>query len=186
MKSGHRIALVLLLCLFGAVPTFADSDSFYCAGRGYIAFDLRSFIHPGLNSPHVLRLFRFEAQRGIYKAAEWPMKDFQVHAMWCTWDRIVVTGSENARYVFDVTQETGGSKADDDVTSPLEGQLGWSVAGVKTLESHDLEHKYQLVLSVSTKGTEVTRRAELLQLDSQQKVSQSVLLYERSYEETAD
>jgi hypothetical protein len=60
------------------------------------------------------------------------------------------------------------------------------VAGVKTLESQDLEHTYQLVLSVSTKGTEVACRAELLQLDSHQKVSQSVLLYERRYEETAD
>jgi len=65
MKSCHWIALVLLLCLFGAAPAFADSDSFYCTGRGFIVFDLRSFIHPSLNSPHVLRLFRFEAQRGI-------------------------------------------------------------------------------------------------------------------------
>jgi len=108
------------------------------------------------------------------------MKEFQVHAMRCTRDRIVVTGSENARYVFDVVaHESGGSKADDDATSSLEGQLGWSVPGVKTLESHDLEHTYQLVLSVSTKGTEVTCRAELLQLDSHKKASEIVPLYER-------
>jgi hypothetical protein len=114
------------------------------------------------------------------------MKDFQIHAMSCTREQIVVSGSENARYVFDVPHEGGGSKAENDVTSSLEGQLGWSVAGVKALESDDLEHTYQLVLSTSTKGAEVTCRANLLQLDSHQKVSESVLLYERRYEETAD
>lgn len=186
MSWGHRVALLLLLCLVGAAPTFADSDSFYCTGRGYIVFDLRSFIHPDLKAPHVLRLFRFDSERGIYKAAEWSMKDFQIHAMSCTREQIVVSGSENARYVFDVPHEGRGSKAENDVTSSLEGQLGWSVAGVKALESDDLEHTYQLVLSTSTKGAEVTCRANLLQLDSHQKVSQSVLLYERRYEETAD
>ncbi len=185
MKSRHLIAPVFLVFLFESA--FADSDSFYCAGKGYIAFDLRSFIHADLGSPHVLRLFRFDSKRGIYKEAEWPMKDFQIHAMWCTRYRIVVTGSEDARYIFDVAHENGEATADSDLASPLEGQLGWSTTGVKALESDDPEHTYQLVTSVSTKGTERTRRAELLQMDSHQKVSERVLLYERQeYEESGD
>jgi hypothetical protein len=189
MKSSNRIALALLICVLGVAPAFADSDSSYCTGKGYIAFDLRSFIHPDLNAPHVLRLFKFDSERGIYKAAEWPMKDFQVHAMWCTRNRIVVAGSEDARYVFDIV---GGdnrdlnASGDNDVASSDEGQLGWSVAGVKTLESSDREHKYQLVLSNSTKGSVVTWRAELIQVDSHQKVSQRVVLYERQDEETGE
>ena len=114
-------------------------------------------------------------------AAEWPMKDFQIHSMWCTPNRIVATGSENARYVFDVgnKQNRTADSSDDDVASSEEGQLGWSVAGVKNLESSDREHKYQLLLASSMKGSEVAWTAELLQIDSHQKVSQRVLLYKR-------
>jgi hypothetical protein len=188
MKPSHLIALVLLLCLSSVAPAFADSDSFYCAGKGYIAFDLRSFIHPGLSSPHVLRLFRFDAKQGIFMAGEWPMKDFQIHAMWCMRDRIVVAGTEDARYVFDISEHEGRSPSADDDRDPasLEGQLGWSVAAVKILESSDPQHEYQLVLSNSTKDSEVTWTAELLQIDSHKRVSQRVLLYERRYTETAD
>jgi len=72
MKTTHQIALAVLFCFFSVGPALADSDSFYCTGKGYIAFDLRSFIHPDLKTPHLLRLFRFDSERGIYKAAEWP------------------------------------------------------------------------------------------------------------------
>ena len=139
MKSSHQVALAVLLCVRGVAPAFADSDSFYCTGKGYIAFDLRSFIHPDLKAPHVLRFFRFNAERGIYKASEWPMKDFQIHGMWCSDSRIVVAGSENARYVFDIAdhESRSSSASDDDGASSGEGQLGWSVAGVKPLESSD-------------------------------------------------
>jgi hypothetical protein len=189
MKLSRMIALPILLSLFSVAPALADSDSFYCTGKGYVAFDLRSFITEGLNSTHVLRVFRFDAEHGIYKAYEWPMKDFQVHAMSCTRDHIVVAGSEDARYAFDIAglkkRETKAD-GDDDVALSEKGQLGWSVPGVKTLESSDSEHKYQLVFSNSTKGSEVTGRAELLQIDPCQKVSQRVLLYERRYTEPPD
>ena len=80
MKPSHQIALAVLLCIFFIAPAYADSDSFYCTGKGYIAFDVRSFLHPDLKAPHLLRLYRFGSERGIYKAAEWPMKDFQISA----------------------------------------------------------------------------------------------------------
>ena len=150
MKSCYQIALAVLICLLSAAPAFADSDSFYCTGKGYIAFDLRSFLHPDLKAPHVLRLFKFDSERGIYKAAEWPMKDFQIHVMRCTPGRIMVAGTEDARYVFDIPghEDRDASVIDDnDVTEP-EGQLGWSSAGVETRsESSDPQHQYQLVIS---------------------------------------
>jgi hypothetical protein len=189
MKSRQRIFLGLLFCLSIVAPALADSDSFYCVGRGYIAFDLRSFLHPGLAAPHVLRLFRFGSERGIYKAAEWSMTDFQIHGMRCTRDRIVVLGSENANYVFDIAdhRNSAPNAGSDDAASSLEGQLGWSVEGVKSLESTDPEHKYRLVLSHHTSGSEVTWTADLLQIDSHQKVTQRALLYERQEpEESGD
>jgi hypothetical protein len=182
MKSIHRVILSILLCLFCVAPVFADSDSFYCTGKGYIAFDLRSFIHPDLKSPHVLRLYRFDSRQGVYKAAEWPMRDFQIHTMRCTRDRIVVAGSEDAHYVFDATPETAEPEANAPISS-LAGQLGWSVPGVKTLESDDPEHSYQLIISVSTKDTETTWKAEILEMDSQQKRLHRILLYERHSEQ---
>ena len=178
MKLNQQVALTLLLCLFGAAPALADSDSFYCVGKDYIAFDLRSFLHPDLAVPHVLRLYRFGSERGINKVAEWPMRDFQIHGMRCTRDRIVVVGSENARYVFDIP-EHGIPAGNDDAASSVEGQLGWSVEGVKDLESADPEHTYRLVLSHHKEGSEFTWTAELLQVDSHQKVTQRALLYER-------
>jgi len=95
------------------------------------------------------------------------MKDFQIHAMRCTRDRIVVAGTEDARYVFDISGHEGrGPNADDDTDLASEGQLGWPVGGVKTLESFDPQHEYQLVLSNSTKDSEVTCVAEILQIDT--------------------
>jgi len=181
MKSSQRVALGLLLCLSSVAPALADSDSSYCVGKGYIAFDLRSFLHPELSAPHVLRLYRFGPDRGIYKAAEWSMTDFQVHGMRCTPDRIVVVGSENANYVFDIADHGNSTPGagNNNAAYSEEGQLGWSVDEVKDLESTDTEHKYRLVLSHHRKGSEFTYTAELLQLDSHQKVTQRVLLYER-------
>jgi len=87
--------------------------------------------------------------------------------MQCTRDRIVVAGTEDARYVFDISRHEGrGPNADDDTDLASEGQLGWPVGGVKTLESFDPQHEYQLVLSNSTKDSEVTCVAEILQIDT--------------------
>jgi len=183
VKPSHRIVLAFFVFLCSVAPALADSDGFYCTGRGYIAFDLRSFIHPDLKEPHLLRLYRFDSERGIFKAAEWAMKDFQIHTMRCTRDRIEVAGSGDARYVFDTPAEKGKK---DDADSSLEGQLGWSTPRVKTLESDDSEHTYKLTVSVLTKGSETTWKAEQLQMDSQQKVVQRVLLYERQSEENGE
>ena len=97
----------------------------------------------------------------------------------------MLAGSESARYPFDIAPEMGETKLDDSASS-LEGQLGWSISAVKTLESDDSEHTYQLVISDSTKGTETTWKAELLRVDFHQKAVQRVLLYERHSEETGE
>jgi hypothetical protein len=153
MSSGRSPLLVI------NAPAHADSDGSYCTGKGYIAFDLRSFMTPTLKIPHVLRVFRFESERGIYKAGEAPMADFQVHSMTCTSDRVEVSGFAKVyvRYIIGITGEADS---------------------VRVIENPEDEG--------TSKGPEITRKAELLQIDSGQKVSQRVLLYEYRKAEDGD
>ena len=51
------------------VPSRADSDGSFCTSRGYIAYELRNGITPGV-AGHVLKVVRFEPKRGIYGAGE--------------------------------------------------------------------------------------------------------------------
>lgn len=51
--------LVAALVLLTAVSANADSDGYYCVGRGYIAYEVRSAITPGVADAHVLRTVRF-------------------------------------------------------------------------------------------------------------------------------
>jgi hypothetical protein len=196
MKSHYMTCSLFLLSLLFVVPARADSDGCYCTVRGYIAFELRSFKTPGLRAPHVLRLFRFEAGRGIYEAGEVPMEDFQAHSMTCTSNRIEISGFGRVytRYTIDIAGESrtpritghiedANRRFDPSKIGPAPaGQLGLSTARVVSLESFDADHSYQLVLSGSTKMvkgcSETDRKAELLQIDSRAIVSQRVLLYQ--------
>jgi hypothetical protein len=186
MKSSHMVGTNLLLAcwlLVSAGAAHAGDDGNYCTGKGYIAFDLRTVGPP---DHHVLRVFRFEPGRGIYKVGDWPIGDFGVRAMWCNGDRVVLSGVafESQREEIDIT---GDKKRELDLNKPRpedagflpeEGNLGISPPKVVVLQSPDTEHKYQLRFSHSSKGFEDTSKAELLQIDSHQRISQRVLLYE--------
>ena len=58
---------VMVLAL--SVPSCADSDGSFCTSRGYIAYELRNGITPGV-AGHVLKVVRFEPKRGIYSAGD--------------------------------------------------------------------------------------------------------------------
>lgn len=204
MRSHGTVLLTVLLSslpLLLATPAYADSDGCYCISRGYIAFELRSFRTPGLSAPHILRVFRFESGRGIYEAGEAPMEDFQVHEMTCKSDRVEISGFGKGyvKYVIATAGESNSLRINEHVQdvnrlhdpsreTAAPGQLGLSRPSVIPLESSDAEHKYQLVLSFSTKkvkeGVESIRKAELQQIDSREKTSQRVLLYEDRYTES--
>ncbi len=201
MKADYAARLTVLLSfslLLLATPSYADSDGCYCKSKGYIAFELRSFHTPGLQAPHILKVFRFESSRGIYEAGEAPMEDFQVDEMICNSDRVEISGfgKEYMRYVIAIAGESNKPRITQHVQDanrqhdpskqrPAPGQLGLSRPAVIPLESSDAEHKYQLVLSFSTNqvkgGVENIRKAELLQIDLGESVSQRVLLYEDRY-----
>ncbi len=191
---GVYLGLVLaFLAMMLAKPSYADYDGRYCASRGYIAFELRSFHTPGLNAPHVLRVARFEAGRGIYLAGEVAMKDFEVHAMQCADDHVVISGF-NHGYVSYTVGLTAGTpqirnfvedargKHDPSQQGPAPGELElFRKPGVIVLDSPDPAHTYELVLSRSAprkikNGFETDTQAELVQIDGNGKISQSFLL----------
>jgi hypothetical protein len=57
----------------------ADSDGYFCIGRGYLAYELR----PSPQAAHQLHIVRFGSATGVVPAAPVPLDDFQVHGMTC-------------------------------------------------------------------------------------------------------
>lgn len=196
-SASVRLLLCCCLCL-SAVLAFANN---YCTGKAYIAFDApegHSVATPALDprSRRVLRVFRFNGERGIYKAGEWPMRGSGASAMWCNGDHIVVVGllpGKTVREEIDIaeSQNNDGARAvanDDGSFLSQEGDLGYPKTNPELidLDSSDTQHKYQLATSSSSKGWERTVKVELLQIDLAQKVSQRVLLFEWRYDDSGD
>ncbi len=89
--------LLSLLCL-AATPALADSDGYYCVGRGYLAYQFN-----GLSTPaegHTLYLIQFDPKKGFIGSSQFDLEPFQVHGMRClndavdllAWDRIYRIG----------------------------------------------------------------------------------------------
>src|SRR5258705_8665715 len=112
MKTQTRwlfVSLLFAACCFPS-PAFADSDSAFCAARGYFAYELRADITPGVGG-QVLRLVRFEPPHGIYLLGELKLEDFQPHRMVCAKDRIEIAcwAKEFHTYMMEVVQVARGS-----------------------------------------------------------------------------
>jgi len=190
---------VMVLAL--SVPSCADSDGSFCTSRGYIAYELRNGITPGV-AGHVLKVVRFEPKRGIYSAGNVTLQDFQVHRMTCGQDRVEISGwgnifkkctidivGQEKLNVIDYTEDRT-RRFDASKDGPEPPQFGYAQPGSLALESLDPDHKYTLQLSASEKtvegGVEHHRKAELIQTDPQGTVSQRLVLYESEFLETID
>lgn len=96
----HQTAYVLtflVMVLAFSVPSRADSDGYFCASKGYLAYELREGITPGVVG-HVLKVVRFDPQRGIRSAGGVTLQDLQVHRMTCGEDRIEIAGFGTVRH----------------------------------------------------------------------------------------
>jgi hypothetical protein len=194
-----RTAILAAVVLVFVGIAHADSDGFYCMGKGYIAYDLRSFKNPGLSAPHVLRVVWFG--NGIRPGNQVGMQDFQVHELRCEADRVEIAGYNKnwLKYVIDIRQpdaphiterieEPAKKHPVSKETEPDPRQLGYEQPGKKELESVGSEHKYQLLFARSNKpaapgpspfgGIDYIVSAELQEIDAQGNVSQRLLLYE--------
>jgi len=85
---------LLLSSLFGLTSSAqADSDGYYCAGRGYLAYQFSEISTPAQQTLYLLEL---DPEKGISPPRTFPLEPFQVHGMRCldqavdllAWDRI--------------------------------------------------------------------------------------------------
>jgi hypothetical protein len=200
MRPSAVVAAILVtLFLACALPLFADSDGYYCTSNGYLAYELREGLTPGIKG-HVLRVMRYEAGRGIYVAGEVVMKDFQPHGMACNADRVEIVGWGRifVKYVVETipTQGVRTAEYSDDANRKFDSRsepteppnLGrCAKVGAVRLNSSDPDHSYELITTRSTskvKGadtntvSEVHFHAELVQLDRDRSVSQRAALFD--------
>ena len=73
--------MLLVLIPLGAGKAYADSDGYYCIGRGYLAYQF-GFAAPSIR-PHRLSVIRFSGVSGIQSPAVIDLPQFQVHGMQC-------------------------------------------------------------------------------------------------------
>lgn len=203
MRTSAKMLMLLSgTLLLGASLARADEDGAFCISKGYLTYQLRGGITPGVDG-HVVRVVRFEPKRGIYAAGEVAIEGFQVHGMTCDQDRVSMYGWGMVfqRYVIEIRDpqnvhvvehsEDAARKFDPAKDGPEPHWL-WDEKqpGTLPLESLDPDHKYQLVFTRSQKsvegGIEHSRKAELVQFDSQGNTSQRVVLYNNHFLETID
>ena len=190
-----------VLCF--SVSALADSDGYFCASNGYMAYELREGITSGVVG-HVLRVVRFDSQNGIRNAGEVSLRDLQVHMMTCGEENIEIAGFGTVRHgdppltkcVIDIRssqREVSLSGCTDDATlgenwRKVVGKgpqnLGmWARAKSIPIDTVDPPHKYYLQPSSSKKDLgenswEVHYKTELIQTDNQGNISQRFTVYE--------
>jgi hypothetical protein len=180
-----------------ATKSRADEDGLFCTSKGYLAYEVRQGITPGVVG-HVLQVVRFEAKRGVYLANEATLVDFEVYHLTCSADHIEISGWNNVfmKYVIQIAgsgelkslgptmypERQWSDAAKDGPAPPSLRIFGPNVAPL-SLESFDLGHKYELLRNLSGRkveeGWEWHSTSELVQLDVRGTVLQRFLLYER-------
>ena len=70
---------VFAVSLLSAGTAFADSDGYFCASRGYLAFEIRLSTEPIRHELHIIRF----GSGGIAALAPIALEEFQVHGMTC-------------------------------------------------------------------------------------------------------
>jgi len=204
MKLQISFSLLLLVVFLAfATESRADSDGYFCTSKGYLAYELREGITPGVVG-HVLKVVRFDPQRGIRSAGGVTLQDLQVHRMTCGEDRIEIDGFGTVRHgdppltrcvikIGSPQEEISILECTDDATlgqdwrkvvGPAPPNLGqWGRVSSIPLESPDLDHKYYLQLNTSNKklgenSWETHYKTELIQGDDQGNISQRFVVYE--------
>jgi hypothetical protein len=191
-------ALVLLCCTPRAC---ADSDGYFCAGKGYLAYEVNKHTPPP-KTGHSLQVVRFDSARGIYRAGAVELQNFQVHQMSCGEDRVDIAGwgkyfqkyavaisGPDELHILNFTEDPA-RKFDPSKEGPEPANFAFDKRDAILLESSDAAHKYQLRLTRSEKsvqgGIRHSFRAELLQLDLNGAVLQRLLVYKSQSLETID
>lgn len=141
-------SLLLILPLIAPATARADSDGYFCTGRGYIAWETRFDTLP---AGHRLHVVRFSRAGGLVRSEPIPLEDFQVHAMSCRETSVELTGW-TTRYTVDLLNPaqpvvTARAGAPGSADEPQRNLGHWSREGVTDLESDGAADEFQLVIS---------------------------------------
>jgi hypothetical protein len=135
-----KILLLVALIMLGPAGrgmAYADSDGYYCIGRGYLAYQFGKATLPV--APHRLYVVRTTGPAGIPGAAALELPQFQVHGMRCGAGWIDVAGftaiyhvilDKNDRPVrYDVQPFPDGQKLPQEFVLTQAQNLGTSSGG---------------------------------------------------------
>jgi len=200
-RISFALALLATTVVLSALCP-ADDDGNFCTSKGYLAYELREGITPGVKG-HLLRLVRFGPKHRIHLAGELVLPDFEVHTMTCNEDGIriagygtVLTGDPPLTTctvpIAEFQTRQSVTECTDDPTKkhdwrkegPEPPNLAqWARSESFPLDSIDAEHKYQLVFSRSSKKVEensweVRYKTELVQISAGGNISQRFLVYQ--------
>jgi hypothetical protein len=203
MKRRSVFLLILLIGMLAAsVPSHADSDGYFCAAKGYLAYEQRAGITPGIVG-HVIKIVRFDSRNGIRTAGSITIQDFQVHKLNCGEGRIEIAGFGSAipgreaaltTCVIEIAEGPGAPHCSDETASlnwrtwPPPKNLGqWALQESVPLESSDAGHRYRLQLKtskqvISDNVYKLHFKTELIQTDSEGRDSQRFLIYDARVE----
>lgn len=142
-------AILLLAGLILCLPriAYADSDFYYCAARGYLAYETRLGTKPAKHELHIVRF----GNTGIVAAAPIALDEFQVHGMTCRAGAVEIHGWERT-YTVNIRNMmrpsvTSRAPAFDPQKAPAADNLGHlAKPRVIDLEA-DGSSRFQLVIA---------------------------------------
>lgn len=191
--AGAGVAALLLL---SPQIAEADSDGYYCTGTGYVAYQLRAALTPGVSGQHVVRVVRFGSE-GIRMAGEVSLPDFQPHKLVCGESQVRIGGwmGRPVEYVIDVAESPKVAFEVSDPGQAMHGSVlsnlgAWARAGTVRLGSTDKTHTYRLATRTETKSAggglmhHITTTVE--RLNPAGEVVESLELYRGTREESVD
>lgn len=97
-----RVICSAAIVLAWPAVAFADSDGYYCVGKGFVAYEMDASQAP---STHLLHIVHVGRTSGITRMSPIPLDDFQVHGMTCR-DQGVDLQGWSARYSVDLSNPT--------------------------------------------------------------------------------
>ena len=115
----RNVQLVALVVLGACVPgvAYADSDGYYCAGRGYLAYQFG--MAPKPIAPHRMYVISTRGPEGIPEPAVLELPQFQVHGMLCGEGWIDVASFAS---VYRITLDQNDRPVRYEVRDSLEGR----------------------------------------------------------------
>jgi hypothetical protein len=188
---------LLLFALGGADAARADSDGTFCAGPGYVAYELRGW--STASRQHELRIVRVGGEARIAEPVTSGLDEFQVHGMRCEKDRVVLMGWDRKYSValgrpmrIEVEAITPGEMPAGYEASAFSNRNGPKIVGIPS-QVDDRAYAIQIVrqeenhVAPGKGGVVVHRtRARIVELDATMRVTNQYEVYRATHDETVE